>query len=72
MRFGGRKLTREWNRPGGGKILKITAKQAALTQGIPNFFFHAGTAFSILRAKGVPIGKGDWINNFLGLEGPGL
>lgn len=54
------------NRPFGGKFLKISAKSAALSQGIPNFFFHLNTAFSILRAKGVPIGKADYIGSFLG------
>jgi len=56
-----------WNRPLGGKVLKFSAKNAALSQGVPNFFFHLNTAYSILRAKGVPLGKADYIGSFLGL-----
>lgn len=48
-------------------MLKFSAKNAALSQGIPNFFFHLNTAFSILRAKGVPIGKADYLGSFLGV-----
>jgi uncharacterized protein len=55
------------DRPFGGKNLKFTARDAALNQGVPNFFFHLNTAYSILRAKGVPIGKADYIGSFLGL-----
>jgi uncharacterized protein len=29
--------------------------------GLPNFYFHAVTAYSILRAQGVPLGKMDFI-----------
>lgn len=29
--------------------------------GIPNFFFHAATAYGILRSKGVEVGKADWL-----------
>jgi hypothetical protein len=32
-----------------------------LTFVVPNFFFHAATAYDILRMKGVPIGKADWL-----------
>lgn len=28
---------------------------------IPNFFFHHATAYDILRSKGVPVGKVDYI-----------
>jgi hypothetical protein len=28
---------------------------------LPNFFFHATTAYAILRANGVPVGKGDFL-----------
>lgn len=54
--------------PFDGVLKKFTGKSAALTQGVPNFFFHLLTAFSILRAQGVPIGKTDYIRNFIGLE----
>jgi uncharacterized protein len=29
---------------------------------IPNFYFHVTTAYAILRAKGVQIGKNDYLN----------
>ena len=29
--------------------------------GIPNFFFHVVTAYDILRSKGVPVGKQDYL-----------
>jgi hypothetical protein len=28
---------------------------------LPNFFFHATTAYDILRARGVPVGKSDFL-----------
>ncbi len=28
---------------------------------LPNFFFHAVTAYNILRMKGVDLGKADWL-----------
>ncbi|CAI6087270.1 unnamed protein product [Clonostachys chloroleuca] len=45
---------------------KVTVQQAVLTHNFPNFFFHITTAYSILRAKGVPLGKRDFIAEFLG------
>ncbi|OAA54430.1 hypothetical protein ISF_08358 [Cordyceps fumosorosea ARSEF 2679] len=34
-----------------------TGKQFILSLGMPNFFFHLQTVYSILRMKGVPLGK---------------
>ena len=28
---------------------------------LPNFYFHAATAYDILRSKGVPLGKRDFM-----------
>ncbi|KAI6765699.1 hypothetical protein HG530_006769 [Fusarium avenaceum] len=47
------------------EILHFTVKEAALKHGQPNFFFHLVTGYSILRAKGVPVGKNDFLANFL-------
>lgn len=47
------------------KTLKLSGKRTALDHGLPNFFFHLQTAYAILRAKGVPIGKNDYLENFL-------
>jgi hypothetical protein len=33
---------------------------------LPNFYFHVTTAYAILRANGVPVGKGDFLQH-LGL-----
>ena len=37
--------------------LEFTAEQFLLTFSQPNFYFHASTAYDILRMKGVPLGK---------------
>ncbi|KAK6218607.1 hypothetical protein QIS74_06487 [Colletotrichum tabaci] len=50
----------------GGKVLRVTAKEAALSHGVPNFFFHLNAGYAILRAKGVPVGKADYLGSFLG------
>jgi uncharacterized protein len=36
---------------------------------IPNFFFHATTAYAILRHNGVPLGKMDYIGSIPAQEG---
>ncbi|KAF4967881.1 hypothetical protein FSARC_4648 [Fusarium sarcochroum] len=51
-----------------GKTHSITVKESVLGHGQPNVFFHVVTAYSILRAKGVPIGKSDYLSTFLGLD----
>ena len=33
----------------------------ALQWVVPNFFFHVTTAYDLLRMKGVPLGKKDYI-----------
>ena len=38
-----------------------TATDYALVFALPNFYFHATTAYGILRHKGVPLGKLDFI-----------
>lgn len=35
-----------------------------LTFALPNFFFHITTAYDILRHKGVPVGKSDYLGAF--------
>jgi hypothetical protein len=39
----------------------FTARSYVLGFAIPNFYFHVTTAYAILRHKGVPIGKMDYI-----------
>lgn len=39
------------------------------TFAIPNFYFHVVTAYDLLRAKGVPIGKFDFLAGDQGIPG---
>ena len=41
--------------------LPFTAKGFLLSFSLPNFYFHATTAYDILRSKGVPVGKRDYL-----------
>lgn len=41
----------------------LTGFEYAMEYLMPNFYFHAVTAYSILRGNGVQIGKGDYIMN---------
>lgn len=45
----------------GGKDVELTGEAYLLNRGLPNFFFHVTTAYDILRHKGVPIGKKDYL-----------
>ncbi|KAF2740126.1 hypothetical protein EJ04DRAFT_508122 [Polyplosphaeria fusca] len=48
----------------GGKQLKceFTPIEYLTMYGGPNFWFHCTTAYGILRSKGVPVGKLDFLN----------
>ncbi len=52
--------------PFGPRSLELTGETLALNQAVPNLFFHLTTAYAILRSKGVPLGKKDYIGSFLG------
>lgn len=45
----------------GDRRLPFTAEDYLLSFAQPNFYFHATTAYDILRSKGVPLGKRDYI-----------
>ncbi|MCO5063075.1 MAG: DUF1993 domain-containing protein [Rhizobiaceae bacterium] len=45
----------------GQRALEFTGTSYVLGFAIPNFYFHAVTAYDILRHKGVPIGKVDFL-----------
>ncbi len=47
----------------GGNEIPFTAENFALSFSLPNFYFHATTAYDILRMKGVPIGKLDFLGS---------
>jgi uncharacterized protein len=44
-----------------GTTLPFTAEGFVLSFSLPNFYFHATTAYDILRSKGVPVGKRDYL-----------
>jgi len=41
--------------------IPFTAENFVLSFSLPNFHFHATTAYDILRSRGVPIGKRDYM-----------
>jgi uncharacterized protein len=45
----------------GERALPFTAEDFLMSFSLPNFFFHAATAYDILRHKGAPIGKRDFM-----------
>jgi hypothetical protein len=45
----------------GDRHLDFTAENFLLSFSQPNFYFHASTTYDILRWKGVPIGKRDFL-----------
>jgi hypothetical protein len=44
----------------GPRKLAFTSETLILSFSLPNFHFHAVTAYDILRARGVPLGKRDY------------
>jgi len=45
----------------GDRTLRFTAEGFLMSVSLPNFFFHATTAYDILRHKGAPLGKRDFM-----------
>jgi hypothetical protein len=45
----------------GGRKMPFTAEGFLMSFSLPNFYFHAATAYDILRMKGVPLGKRDFM-----------
>jgi hypothetical protein len=41
--------------------IPFLAETFILSFSLPNFYFHAATTYDILRAKGVPLGKRDYL-----------
>ncbi|HVN00678.1 MAG TPA: DUF1993 domain-containing protein [Caulobacteraceae bacterium] len=41
--------------------IPYTAENFVMSFSLPNFYFHATTAYDILRSKGVPLGKRDFM-----------
>ena len=45
----------------GDRKVPFTAENFVMTFSLPNLYFHAATAYDILRMKGVPLGKRDFM-----------
>ena len=45
----------------GKHSMPFTVENFLLSFSIPNFYFHATTAYDLLRAKGAPLGKMDYL-----------
>lgn len=45
----------------GDRSMPFTAEGFVASFSLPNFYFHATTAYDILRMKGVPLGKRDFM-----------
>ncbi len=45
----------------GERKMPFTAEGFVLSFSLPNLYFHAATAYDILRMKGVPLGKRDFL-----------
>lgn len=45
----------------GDRSIPFTAEGFFLSFSLPNFYFHSSMAYSILRGKGVPLGKRDFM-----------
>lgn len=45
----------------GERVMPFTAENFLLSFSLPNFYFHATTAYDILRHNGVPLGKRDYM-----------
>ncbi|EFY91986.1 hypothetical protein J3459_007935 [Metarhizium acridum] len=51
---------------GPGKNVELPGHAYVTGYAIPNMFFHLVTAYDILRKEGVPLGKMDYLNAFIG------
>jgi hypothetical protein len=51
-------------RPGTPKEKKMPGQAYLLSYGLPQFFFHATTAYAILRHNGVELGKKDYMGQY--------
>ncbi|PYH40393.1 DUF1993 domain-containing protein [Aspergillus saccharolyticus JOP 1030-1] len=62
--FAGKEQT-TFKAPLGDQELEFTPESYVLNFGLPNIYFHITTTYAILRAQGVPLGKLDFLKNFL-------
>jgi uncharacterized protein len=43
------------------RVLQFRTEDFLMSFSLPNFYFHAATAYDILRHKGAPLGKLDYM-----------
>ena len=48
-----------------GMVLDVTAERYARDWALPQFYFHVVTAYAILRAQGIELGKADYAAHML-------
>ncbi len=48
----------------GDRTMPFIAEEFLMSFSLPNFYFHATTTYDILRMKGVPLGKRDFMGQF--------
>ena len=48
-----------------GMVLDVSAEQYTRDWALPQFYFHIVTAYAILRAQGIELGKGDYAAHML-------
>jgi hypothetical protein len=53
--------TKDISVPAGPRTLNFTGAQFLASFALPNFYFHATTAYDILRHNGIEIGKRDFL-----------
>lgn len=54
-----------------GIVFDMTGAQFVRDWALAQFYFHATTAYAILRHKGVPLGKPDWVSHMFAYVRPG-
>ncbi|SAK62012.1 PF09351 domain protein [Caballeronia glebae] len=54
-----------------GIVFDMTGEQYARDWCLPQFYFHAVTAYAILRNHGVPLGKPDYVSHMFAYIRPG-
>ncbi|WP_145150286.1 DUF1993 domain-containing protein [Pseudomonas oryzihabitans] len=54
-----------------GLVFDFTAEQYVRDWALPQFYFHVMTAYAILRAQGVELGKADYVAHVLPFLRPG-
>lgn len=54
-----------------GMVFDLTAEQYARDWALPQFYFHLMTAYAILRAEGIDLGKADYVAHMFAYLRPG-